>query len=89
MDAVLVPEGAARPRRGRPVAEVPIGEARFFDEAVCNIDAETIHTSVEPESEHTVKETPDFWVLPIEVGLALIKNVEIPLARAAIGVGDP
>ena len=88
MDAVLIPEGAARSRRGRPVAEVPIGEACLFDEAVGHIDSEAVHAPVEPETEHTIKEAPDFGVFPVEIGLALIKNVEIPLARGSIGVSD-
>ena len=82
----MIPEGAARSRRGRPVAEVPIGEACLFDEAVGHIDSEAIHAPVEPETEHTIKQAPDFGVFPVEIGLALIKNVEIPLARGSIGV---
>ncbi len=54
-----------------------------------DIDPEAIHTAVEPESEYTIEEAPDFRVLPVEVGLALIKDMEIPLAGGSIRVRDP
>jgi hypothetical protein len=54
-----------------------------------HIDSEAIYAPVEPKAQHTIEETPDVRVLPVEVGLALVKEVEIPLASGAIRVCGP
>jgi len=46
---------------------------------MCDIDSESFNTLVCPESEGFDEIVPDFLVIPVEVGLRGIKEVEIPL----------
>ena len=54
-----------------------------------NINAEPIDASVEPKSKNLAKELPDLLVFPVEIRLALIEKMQIPLSLGAIWFDHP
>lgn len=65
-----------------------VGELRVLDEAMGDVDAETVDTSIEPETEDLVVFGSYFLVVPVHVGLGRVEDVEVPLTRVALGVRD-
>ncbi len=51
-----------------------------------HVDAEAIDAAVEPEAEDVVESFADGLVVPVEVGLRGVEQVEIPLAGRAVRV---
>ncbi len=80
----------AIPERVRSVGEVlaledgagdlEVGEVRMLHEAVGDVDAEAVDTEVDPEAEDVLELGAHLGVVPIEVGLADIEEMEVPLA---------
>ena len=64
-----------------------IGKAFLLDHAVRDIHPEAIDTAVEPETQDAEELLMNPRVLPVEVGLRDIEDVEVPLAGCAIGIG--
>ena len=82
VDAVAVPVGVVE-RLGRleDVLDVlDVGVLGVLDHAVGDIDAEAVDATVEPEAEDVVELGPDLFVLPVEIGLRRVEQVEVPLA---------
>ena len=60
--------------------KVEIWERQVFDESVCDVDAKSVDSEIDPEAKNVAKLGSNLWVVPVEVGLAVIEQVEIPLA---------
>ena len=75
----------------RPLAKLPvrifgvIGEIRVLRQPIHHIDAETIHSSIQPEAHDAFHGLPDCRVAPVEVRLFLEKGMKVVLA----GLGVP
>ena len=54
-----------------------------------HVHAETVHAAVQPESEHVVELGADLLVLPVQVGLVGVEQVQVPLPGGAVRFGDP
>src|SRR5690606_21167193 len=69
----------------------PVRQARRLDQAARDLDAEAVHAAVEPEAQDAAELLVDLRVVPVEVGLAAVEEVQVPLAvvlpGAAGGVG--
>ena len=91
--AVLVPHrvrGATVPvglQHARLVVDVR--QALALDQAVGHVDAEPVHTPVQPEAQHLVEHLPDLGVLPVQVRLGDVEDVQVPLAGGPVGLGHP
>ena len=66
-----------------------IGQVGVLHESVGHIDAETVDTEVDPEPEDVAELGSHLGVVPVEVGLADVEEVEIPLAVVETGPGRP
>ena len=91
MDAVLVPVRrlGCVVVRDHVLAPRVVGQALGLDEPVGDVDAEAGHTAVEPEAQDRLELLADLGVLPVEVGLGHVEEVEVPLAGRSVGLGDP
>ena len=80
MDLVAVP---VRQRLGLPPAVVgrraAVGVAGRLHETVGDVDPETRSATIEPEPHHSLELVGDVGMLPVDVGLALVEQVEVPL----------
>jgi hypothetical protein len=57
-----------------------VGEAGRLDEPVRDVDPEAVDTAVEPELEDRVELGAHLFVLPVEVWLRGVEQMEVPLA---------
>ena len=64
-----------------------IGKPRLLDQTVCNVNAETCNAAVKPEAKYRFKFFDDLWVIPIEVWLGRVEDVQVPLAVFDLGPG--
>ncbi|SHN32830.1 hypothetical protein SAMN05216499_13838 [Actinacidiphila paucisporea] len=64
-----------------------VGKAGCFDQAVGDVDTESVDAEVEPEAQDGAEFVVDGGVVPIEVGLLRGEQVQIPLAGGSVGVG--
>ncbi|MBG9885237.1 hypothetical protein ABE10_01270, partial [Bacillus toyonensis] len=66
-----------------------VGESLRLDEAVRHVHAEAVDAPVEPEAQDGAELRADLLVRPVEVGLGDVEDVQVPLTRRAVGLGDP
>ena len=66
-----------------------VRQTGHLDETVRHVDPETVGAAVQPEPDHRLHLVADFWVGPVEVRLGGVEQVEVPLARAPVGLGHP
>jgi len=66
-----------------------VGQPRRFGHAVRHVDPEAVDAAVEPEPQGPFQIGGHLGVLPVQVGLLGIEQVQVPLAGGAIGFGDP
>ena len=59
-----------------------IWEVLVLDHAVGHVDTEAVDSTVEPEAEHTVELGANLFVLPVEIRLRDIEEVQVPRAVA-------
>ena len=87
--AVLVPH-----RRARLVDLVagedllrllPVGQVGLLDQAVRHVDPEAVHAAVQPEPQDVQELRVHLRVVPVEVGLAGVEQVQVPLAGLPSG----
>ncbi len=71
------------------VVGAEVGQSGGLNQAVGDVDAEAVDAHVEPEAEDGAELVGDRRVLPVEVGLLGREQVQVPLAGAAVGFGDP
>ena len=67
---------------------VPVGQALALDQAVGDVDPEAVDAPVAPEPQDVVELGDDLGVLPVQVGLGDVEDVQVPLAGGAVGLGD-
>src|SRR5450755_5078363 len=91
MDLVTIPMGMVDRVRGerRPHDRADIREAVGLDETVGHVDAEAVDPSLEPEVHRFLKLCPHTVVVPVEVWLLRREQVQVPLPRASVSLGDP
>ncbi len=65
-----------------------VGQALGLHQAVGDVDAEAVHAHVQPEPQDGAELVADGRVLPVEVGLLGGEQVQVPLPRRAVGLGD-
>ena len=53
-----------------------------------DVDPEAVHPTVQPETQHVVELVVYLLVGPVEVGLARVEQVQVPLLGGAIGAGE-
>jgi len=56
---------------------------------VCDIDAEAVDAALQPEPQRLLQVVENLGVVPIQVRLFDIEEMQIPLARRAVRFGDP
>src|SRR6185437_6896089 len=66
-----------------------VRQERVLDQDRGRVDPDAVHAAVEPESQHAEELVAYFGVVPVEVGLLWGEQVQVPLAGAAVGLGDP
>ena len=76
-----VAERDARDRRA--VVQVPVGGDVLGDH-VDDVHAEAVDPAVEPPPHHRVDRLPDLGVLPVEVGLLAVEQVQVVLAAGLV-----
>ena len=70
------------------VDHLDIGQAFSLNHAVCHVDSETGCAAVKPEAQDAVELVAHLWVLPVQVGLRRVKDVQVPLPGGAIRFGN-
>ena len=65
------------------------GQPGRFGHAVRDVDAEPVDAALEPEPQRLLEIVVDLAVLPVEVGLLGVEQVQIPLPGIAVRLGDP
>ena len=53
---------------------------QVFDESMCHVDAKSVDSEIDPEAQNVAKFSSNLWVVPVEIGLADIEQVEIPMS---------
>src|SRR5699024_1300156 len=57
------------------------------DQAVGHVHAESVHAAVQPEPQDVVEFGADLFVLPVQVRLVGVEQVQVPLPGRAVGLG--
>ena len=81
--------GAVRRRQDVLGVVADVGQVPLLDQAVGDVDAEAVGAPVEPEPQDVQELLTDVRVVPVEVGLLGVEQVQVPLARCAVGLGHP
>ncbi len=61
-----------------------VGEGRVLADAVDDVGPESVDPAFEPERQHVVHGRHDTVVVPVEVGLRRLEQVEVPLLRGRV-----
>ena len=70
-------------------AAAPLRQAGGLHEGVRHVHPETGDAAVQPEAQDPLEFHVDGEVVPVEVRLGGVEEVQVPLARDAIRFGDP
>ena len=70
-------------------AAAPFGQARGLDEGVGNVHPEAGDAAVQPEAQDPLEFLVHGVVVPVEVRLGGVEQVQVPLAGRAVRFGDP
>ena len=65
-----------------------VAQARLLEQAVGDVDPESVDSAVEPEAQDVLEHVADLAVAPVEVGLGGVEEVEVPLTGGAVRLGD-
>ena len=68
--------------------DLHVGQARRLGHAVRDVDAEPVDAAFQPEPQRLLEVVVDLAVLPVEVGLLGVEQVQVVLAGIAVGFGD-
>ena len=68
--------------------DLHIGQAGRLGHPVRDVDAEAVDAALQPEPQRLLQVVVDLAVLPVEVGLFGVEQMQIPLAEVAVGFGD-
>lgn len=60
-----------------------------LDHAVGNVHTETVGAAVQPEAQYVAEHRANFLVVPVEVWLRGIEDMQVHLAGGAVFVGGP
>ena len=77
------PRGALH-HRGYPI---PVREPRLLHQAVGDVHPEPVRATVQPKAQHGPHLLLDFGILPVQVRLLAVEEVEVPLAGGAVSFG--
>ena len=66
----------------------PVRQALLLDQAVRDVDAEAVDPALAPEPQHVVELGAHLRVLPVEVRLGGVEEVQVPLPGVPVGLGD-
>ncbi|MCY1225283.1 hypothetical protein D9M72_374730 [compost metagenome] len=66
----------------------PVRKPRFLDHPVRHIHAEAVHAAVQPEPQHRAHFLLDLGVVPVQVRLLGVKEVQVPFAGRAVCLCD-
>ena len=58
----------------------PVGQALGLDHAVGHVHAEPVHSAVQPEAQDVIELAVDLRVLPVQIRLGGVEEVQVPLA---------
>jgi hypothetical protein len=89
VDLVHVVQVGVRVRVVLLVSGREVGQGRVLGQQRGRIDPDAVDPAVEPEPEHVLELAPDGRAVPVEVGLLGREQVQVPLARRTVGLGDP
>jgi hypothetical protein len=81
--AVLVPHRRGRPERiesaEHRARRGPIRQVAVLDQTVGHVDAEPVDAAIEPEPQHAGELVADHGVVPVQVGLGDVEEMQVPL----------
>ena len=66
-----------------------VGQVRVLEHAVRHVHPQARDAAVQPEPDHVLEQGGNVRVAPVPVGLAGVEQVQVPLPRAAVGLGHP
>ena len=61
-----------------------VGQLRVLADAMDHIGPKPVDTAIEPEAKHAVHGPHDVGLVPVQVGLACVEQVEVPLAGGLV-----
>ncbi len=61
--------------------DLHVGQSRRFGHAVRDVDAEPVDAALQPEPQRLLEVVEDLGVVPVQVGLLGVEQVQVPLAR--------
>ena len=83
---VVVHVGAAAPVGPD---DLHVGQPRRLGHAVRDVDAEAVDPALQPEPQRLLEVVEDLRVVPVQVRLLGVEQVQVPLAGVAVGLDDP
>ncbi len=73
----------------RPHLDVGVRQARWLGHAVRHVDTETVDAAFQPEPQRLLQVVEYLRVVPVEVRLFGVEEMQIPLARLTVRLGHP
>ena len=90
MDAFVVePRVVARLRQQLVLGDFHVGQPRRLGHAVRDVDAKPVDTAVQPEPQRLLQVVEHLGVIPVEVRLRGVEQVQVPLAGGTCRLGHP